>query len=99
MMHCRRTVLLLAQIWVLAGCATTPPLPPVPVEIQVPVAVPCQIDVPSCPAPAYDAATKDQAMDLRLKLLRVEAIEQADCLARTRGALEACRAGAGAPAR
>jgi hypothetical protein len=93
MMH--RSVLL---TMLLAGCAAPEPRPPVPVEIQVPVAVPCQIEVPSCQAPAYDEATKDQAMDLRLKLLRAEAIEQAECLARTRGALEACRAGAGTPA-
>ena len=96
----RRTMtLLICAGSLLAGCATEPPLPPVPVEIQVPVAVPCEIPVPACEAPAYDAATKDQAMDLRVKLLRVEAIEQADCLKRTREALEACRAGAGTPAR
>lgn len=96
MMRCSGIIL---GIILAAGCTTTPPLPPVPVEIQVPVAVPCQIEVPACQAPAYDAATKDQPMDLRVKLLRVEAIEQAECLARTRAALEACRAGAGTPAR
>jgi len=83
----------------LAGCASTPPAPPVPIETKVLVEIPCQIEVPACQAPAYDQATKDQPMDLRVKLLRVEAIEQADCLARTRAALEACRAGAGTPAR
>ena len=94
----RRSGIILG-IFLLAGCATPEVRPPVPVEIQVPVAVPCQIEVPACPAPAYDAATKDQPMDMRVKLLRVEAIEQAECLARTRAALEACRAGAGTPAR
>jgi len=92
----RRSVILAA---LLAGCAGPEPKPPVPVEIQVPVAVPCEIEVPACQAPAYDAATKDQPMDLRVRLLRVEAIEQAECLKRTRAALEACRAGAGTPAK
>lgn len=92
----RRSVLLAA---LLAGCGGLEVRPPVPVEVQVPVAVPCEIPVPECPTPAYDNAGKDQPMDLRVKLLRVEAIEQAECLKRTRAALEACRAGAGAPAR
>lgn len=96
MMRCSGIIL---GIFLLAGCADLEVRPPVPVEIQVPVAVPCAIPVPECPAPAYDGATKAQAMDLRVKLLRVEAIEREDCIARTRAALEACRAGAGAPAR
>lgn len=95
MMRCSGIIL---GIIFLAGCATEPK-PPVPVEIRVPVAVPCEIPVPACPAPAYDQATKADPMDLKVKLLRVEAIEQADCLKRTREALEACRAGAGTPAR
>ncbi len=89
----------LACFLLLAGCGGLEVRPPVPVEIQVPVALPCEISVPECEAPAYDRATKDQPMDLRVKFLRVEAIEREDCLKRTRAALEACRAGAGVPAR
>lgn len=77
----------------ISACATTqPPAPPVPVEVKVAVPVPCQIAEPECSVPAYDQATKEMPMDNKVKLMRVEAIEQGECLRKYRDALAVCRA-------
>lgn len=67
------------------------PSPPSAVEVRVPVPVPCKVAEPECQVPAYNGAKKEQPMDDRLKLLRAEAIEQADCIRRYREALASCR--------
>jgi len=81
---------LAVNCFALAGCQTRPD-PPSPVEVKVAVPVPCAVPEPQCPAPAYDAAKKEQPADQKAKLLRAEAISQEDCLRRYREALAACR--------
>lgn len=75
----------------IAGCTTPPAPPPMPVEVKVAVPIPCEVPEPQCPVPAYDGAAKSQPMDDRIKLLRVEAIEQGECLRQYQEALKACR--------
>jgi hypothetical protein len=77
----------------LAGCATEPVAPPVPVEVKVAVPVPCDVPEPQCVAPAYDTAIPDMPGDTKVRLLRAEAVTQSDCLRQYRRALAACRQG------
>ena len=86
----RSTAALLLCLLV-SACATPEVPPPVPVIVKVPVPVPCDAPDPECKSPAFNAATKAQQGDAQIKLLRSEAVEQADCLQRTREALAGCR--------
>lgn len=84
--------LLLASSWVLFGaCAPVRPDPPSAVEVKVAVPVPCRVPEPLCPLPAYDSARPEQPGDVKVRLLRVEAAQQAECLREYRRALAACR--------
>lgn len=77
---------------VLGGCAACPKVPPpVPVEIRVAVPTPCTVPEPACQRPAFDSAQRGQPGDVKVRLLRVEAAQQAECLVRYRAALAACR--------
>lgn len=85
-------LLVVASCWLLAGATCQErPDPPAAVEVKVAIPVPCRVAEPQCAAPAYDAATKGQDGDLRIRLLRAETAEQADCLRRYRDALASCR--------
>lgn len=53
--------------------------------------MPCRVAEPQCDAPAYDAATKNEAGDTKIRLLRAETAAQKDCLQRYREALTSCR--------
>lgn len=97
----KSTAVTLCSALLLAGasCERRPDPPPVPVVVDRAVPVPCRIEAPVCPSPAYDSAKKGQPMDVRVALLRVEAAQREACLAKFREALEACRAApAGPPA-
>jgi hypothetical protein len=88
-----RSIAALLVLGSLTGCAT-PEAPPSAVEVKVAVPVACQeerVPEPVCTRPAYNQARQHHPMDDRVKLLRAEAIEQADCLRQYKDALAACR--------
>lgn len=89
----RRGGVLLATCLLLAGasCEQQRPDPPVPVAVKEAVPVFCQVPEPECRVPAYDAAQREMAGDVKVKLLRAEAVTQEDCVRLYRLALAACR--------
>lgn len=89
----RSTAALLCAL-ALSACATTtcpPEKPPTPVAVHDAVPVPCEEPDPTCSAPAYDAAKKDDPADVKVKLLRAESIAREDCVRLYREALGRCR--------
>lgn len=84
----------------LAACGGTSraPAPPVPVSVDRVVPVPCQVEVPVCQPPAFDAARKEMRADRKVRLMRAEVASQADCVRLNREAVEACRKGVARPA-
>lgn len=86
----RTAVILVAFLLTGASCENRPD-PPSAVTVKVAVPVPCRVAEPVCAAPAYDAATKAQEGDAKVRLMRAETANQADCVRKYRDALEVCR--------
>ena len=83
----------LAASVLLGACAACPEAPPpVPIEVRVAVPTPCLVPEPACPPPAYDSARREQPGDVRVRLLRAEVAQQAECLVQYRAALAAFQA-------
>lgn len=72
----------------LVACASAPGTT---TETRVAVPVPCRIPDPVCKAPVYDAASKSQPMDTRVRMLRAEIANYEDCVRLYQEALTACR--------
>lgn len=88
----RSTAAILLVSWALMGATCQErPDPPVTTITKVPVPIPCRVPEPVCQAPAYNDARKDMQGDQKAKLLRAEAVSQADCVRQYREALATCR--------
>lgn len=87
-----KSIAALLTSWLLMGASCQEPSPPSAVEVKVAVPVPCQVPEPECSMPAFNGAKKEQEGDVKLRLLRAETVQAADCLRRYRKALAACRA-------
>ena len=72
------------------GCATTPRLAQ-PVEVSVPVAVPCKAPVPECPAFAVDALPIGSGIGEQMKVLRAERFQRKGYEAELEAAVKACQ--------
>lgn len=88
----KSTAALLISCWLLMGATCQEASPPSAVEVRVAVPVPCRVPEPECSTPAFNSARKEQEGDVKLKLLRAETVQAADCLRRYREALASCRA-------
>lgn len=62
-------------ILLLAGCATTPQ-PAQPVEVSVPVEVPCKVSAPVRPAFAVDALPIGSSLWNQVRALRAERLQR-----------------------
>lgn len=85
------TALLASSFLLMGATCQERPDPPSAVEVKVAVPVPCQVQEPSCAAPAYDSAKKDQDGDFRIRVLRAETSAYWLCVKLYREALAACR--------
>lgn len=74
----------------LVGCATTPP-PAQPVEVRVPVAVPCKAPAPARPAFAVDALPIGSVIWEQMKALRAERFQRQGYEAELEAAVKACQ--------
>ncbi|MHA6904915.1 hypothetical protein ACKZDW_07785 [Ralstonia syzygii subsp. celebesensis] len=74
----------------LAGCATAP-RPAQPVEVSVPVAVPCKAPVPERPAFAVDALPIGSGIWEQMKALRAERFQRKGYEAELEAAVNACQ--------
>lgn len=74
----------------LAGCATTPP-PVQPVEVRVPVAVPCKAPTPERPAFAVDALPLGSGIWDQMKALRAERLQRQGYETELEAAVKACQ--------
>lgn len=79
----------LLPLGLLAGCAA-PPVPP-PVEVRVPVLVPCRVELPVAPAFAVSALALDAPIDQQMKALRAERLQRMGYERELVAALDACR--------
>lgn len=79
----------LLPLGLLAGCAA-PAVPP-PVEVRVPVLVPCRVELPAAPAFAVSALTLDAPIDQQMKALRAERLQRMGYERELVAALDACR--------
>lgn len=77
-------------ILLLAGCATTPP-PAQPVEVRVPVAVPCKAPMPVRPAFAVDALPVDSGVWDQMAALRAERYQRKGYEAELEAAVQSCQ--------
>lgn len=74
----------------LGGCATTAPAVE-PVEVKVPVAVPCKTPMPERPAFAVDSLPLDAGIWEQMKALRAERLQRQGYEAELEAAVEACQ--------
>ena len=74
----------------LVGCATTPP-PAQPVEVHVPVAVPCKAPTPERPAFAVDALALGSGVWDQMAALRAERLQRKGYEAELEAAVKACQ--------
>lgn len=73
----------------LTGCSSGPPRPPI--EVKVPVAVPCRVSLPMAPAFAVDALPLDANIEQQMKSLRAERRQRIGYERQLLAALVACR--------
>lgn len=78
---------LLVVVW-LTGCATTVREP---VEVKVPVPVPCVSEIPQAPVFAFSQAKFGQPLDEHVALLLADRRQRIGYEAALLGLLEACR--------
>jgi hypothetical protein len=81
--------ILAASFVFLTGCATTQEVIKT-VTVEVPVRVPCKVEVPAPKQYAFGLATKEMPIDDKVRLLLVERIERAMTEKELRAALEGC---------
>jgi len=78
----------------LVGCASTPG-PVVPVEVQVPVSVPCRVPDIQRPAFAVDSLSHDADVWDMIAALRAERLQRRGYEAQLEAALKSCQASVG----
>jgi len=74
----------------LAGCATAPG-PATPVEVSVPVLVPCKAPIPARPAFAVDALPVGEGIWNQMAVLRAERLQRMGYEAELEAAVGACQ--------
>lgn len=79
----------LLPLGLLAGCAA--PAVPSPVEVRVPVLVPCRVELLAAPAFAVSALALDAPIDQQMKALRAERLQRMGYERELVAALDACR--------
>lgn len=84
--------LLLGMILPIAGCTTTEYVKE-PVDVYVPVPVPCDVDAPPIKRYAGDYLSIDDSAFDKIRALLVERRERAQAEAELRALLEACTEG------
>jgi hypothetical protein len=73
----------------LSACASSPPVVQ-PVEVRVPVAVPCKTPTPSRPAFAVDALSLGAGIWEQMSALRAERIQRQGYILELEAAVKAC---------
>lgn len=86
-----RSIVVAVSLLLMGASCEPRPSPPVPVDAPREIPVPCKIPEPTCDAPAYDVAKKEQDGDIKVRLLRAETAAYEDCLRKYRIALQACQ--------
>lgn len=79
----------LLPLSLLAGCAA-PTVPP-PMDVRVPVPVPCRVELPAAPTFAVSALALDAPIDQQMKALRAERLQRIGYERELMAALDACR--------
>jgi hypothetical protein len=85
-------LILAVALLLIAGCTTTAPLPPAPVvqEVNIPVVVPCKIDVPSPLRYSVDSLPIGADIWTQMKALRAERQERITYEIQLEAAAKAC---------
>ena len=75
----------------LTGCAGAPVAATPPVEVSIPVSVPCRVPAVQRPAFAVDALPLGAAIDSQMRALRAERHQRRAYEAELEAAVEVCR--------
>lgn len=86
----RTGILAVIVSFCLGGCATTPP-PVQPVEVKVPVAVPCKVPMPERPLFAVDGLPLGSGIWDQMKALRAERWQRQGYETELEAAVKACQ--------
>lgn len=84
--------LVLALLLCVGGCATTQPTkPPEPIQVEVPVRVPCTIDEPQSPQLSFEKLKEDSTLYEKVRVLLADRLLHLGYEEQLRTALRGCK--------